>query len=214
MAFQYDAGAKRYRNTSTGKFVGRTTIARIRDDMIDQSMARIDDLTARMLNGTISLDDWHLAMRAEIKQTTIAEYLLGRGGRNTMRPSDWGRIGAELRKQYRYLERFRTAIDLGQLSEKEVAARARLYTAGANASYGRGQAAAWQVTLPAYPGDGSTQCKNYCRCSWVMAETETEVRATWRLGGSKEKCPDCRRRASTWAPLVFDRATGTQKVAA
>jgi hypothetical protein len=130
-----------------------------------------------------------------------------------MTQSDWGKIGADLRKQYRYLDRFANEIALGQLSDKEIAARARMYTAGANSNFGRGQAAAWHVTLPAYPGDGSTQCKNYCRCSWVMSETETEIRASWRLGGSKEKCPDCRRRASTWNPLVFDRATGQQKAA-
>lgn len=214
MAFQYDAAAKRYRDATTGKFVPKGTINRFRDDMIDQSMARIDDLTSRMLNGGLSLDDWRLAMRAEIKTTTIAEYLLGRGGRNAMTQSDWGKIGAELRKQYRYLERFAAEIHNGTLSDKEIAARARMYTAGANSSFGRGQASAWRVQLPAYPGDGSTQCKSYCRCSWVMSETDTEIMASWTLGGSKEKCPDCQRRARTWDPLVFDRMTGIQKVAA
>lgn len=210
MPFQYDSGAKRYRNPTTGKFVAADTVAKARDEIIDRSMARIDALTRKFTDGTLSLEDWRTAMRSEIKATSIEEYLLGRGGRNSMTQSDWGKIGAELRKQYNYLDRFSAEIQLGTLSDKEIAARARMYTAGANVGYGRGQAASWGVVLPAYPGDGSTECRNYCRCSWVMSETEDEIHARWRLGGSRERCEDCQRRSSEWSPLRFDRVTGSR----
>lgn len=211
--FRWDKSARRFRHGESGRFVSARTIDRVRDEMLDRSVARVDALTEAFTSGRMSRDAWWLAMRAEIKQVHIAEYLLARGGRNAMTQSDWGRIGRELRTQYAYLERF--LAEIPTLSEKEVAARARLYVAGANSAYSRGQASAWNnVRLPAHPGDGSTQCKRYCRCAWVMGETDEAITATWTLGGSREKCDDCKRRAREWAPIEFDRMTGQQKVAA
>lgn len=129
-----------------------------------------------------------------------------------MTQADWGRIGREVRTQYAYLERFLS--ELPQLSDEAITARARLYVAGANSGYSRGQAAAWNnVSLPAHPGDGSTICRRYCRCGWVMGETDEAITATWRLGGSQDKCDDCKRRAREWAPLRFDRKTGERLAA-
>lgn len=208
-AYRYETASRRFRDVETGRFVSRRTIDRARDEMLDRSMARVDALTTSMQSGQITRFDWWIAMRAEIKQVRIAEYLLARGGRNAMTQSDWGTIGAEIRRQYQYLDRFFAEISQGTVSESETAARARLYVAGSNASYADGQAATWNnVQFPARPGDGSTQCRQYCRCSWSLVETDDAIEATWRLGGSKETCADCKERANAWAPLRFDKQSG------
>ena len=210
--FSWDKGARRFRHGESGRFVSQRTIDGVRDEILDRSMSRVDAITKAMLDGNMSRGDWLVAMRNEIKSVHIQEYLLSRGGRNAMTPADWGRIGREVRTQYNYLDRF--AAELSTLSDEAVAARARLYTAGANTAYAEGQAAAWNnVRLPARPGDGSTRCKRYCRCSWIMGETEAAITARWTLGSSREKCDDCKRRAREWAPLSFDKGTG-ERIAA
>lgn len=213
MAFEYDAASRRYRDSASGRYVSSATISRFRDTMLDRSVARVDDLTKQLSDGSLSLTDWRTAMRAEIKQLHINEYLLGRGGVNRMTQSDWGRIGAECRKQYAYLDRFIGEIELGTLSEAQIAARARMYTAGGNMSFARGQERAWSIQLPAHPGDGSTPCLGWCRCHWSIRETVDGIAATWILGDAQH-CEECAERADTWAPLWFDKQTGTQMEAA
>jgi hypothetical protein len=209
MAYAYDREARRYRDTDTGRFVSQRTIDRTRDALIDRSRDRIGALTDRLHAGEVTLSDWRTAMRAEIKQIEVQQYLLGRGGRNVMTPRDWGRIGAEVRRQYRYLDRLVAEYQRGEISDAAFRSRARMYTSGSNAAFSRAQGEAWAIALPAHPGDGSTRCLGYCKCSWSITQTATEIHATWRLGGSRETCPDCVQRSHDWAPLRFDHVVGT-----
>jgi hypothetical protein len=55
--------------------------------------------------------------------------------------------------------------------------------------------------LPAYPRDGSTVCRVYCRCQWqIKKRSDALYEATWKLGQA-EHCPDCILRAKQWNPL-------------
>ena len=66
--------------------------------------------------------------------------------------------------------------------------------------------------LPAYPRDGSTQCRMNCNCRWrgPIKKSDTEYWVYWELRPG-ESCPDCIRRAKEWAPLkfVYDPSIGT-----
>lgn len=207
MAYSYDREARRFRDTETGRFVSKRTINATRDQIIDQSRERIGVLTDRLQVGDLTVSEWRVAMRAEIKVTEIQQYLMGRGGRHMMSPSDWGKVGSEVRRQYRYLDRLVANYERGDISDAVFRSRARIYTAGSNAGFARGQEAAWDIRLPAMPGDGSTRYGGFCRCYWDIVQTATEVQATWRLGGSRETCTDCVQRAGAWAPLRFSRET-------
>lgn len=48
-----------------------------------------------------------------------------------------------------------------------------------------------------------------CRCHWEIVDRETEFACTWRKQPS-ENCPDCKRRARTWAPLVIAKQRSRQ----
>jgi hypothetical protein len=211
--FVWDEASRRFRGAD-GKFLGKATMQAIRDDAVDKSVERVTDLAGQLTRGEIEIDAWRTAMRAEVKQVHIIEYLVGRGGRSQMTPRDWGRIGAEVRKQYAYVERLIIERTAGTVSDAAFTARARMYPASATASHERANGARWNITLPAQPGDGGTQCLSWCRCSWDIRERNGAIEATWTLGGSRETCPDCQRRAQEWAPLRFDVATGQQMEAA
>lgn len=211
--YVWEEASRRFRGPD-GKFVSKATMQSLRDTMVDASVQRVTDLTGQLTRGEIDIDAWRTAMRAEVKQVHIIEYLIGRGGRAQMTPRDWGRIGAEVRKQYAYVERLIIERASGVVSDAELTARARMYPASATASHERAKGAQWNIRLPAQPGDGSTKCKSWCRCSWSIVERNGTIEATWELGGSKETCEDCTRRANEWAPLRFDAGTGQQVEAA
>lgn len=65
--FTYDPVSRRYRHGSTGRFVSGRTIDRVRDELLDRSMARVDALTEALHTGRLPRDGWWMAMRAEIK---------------------------------------------------------------------------------------------------------------------------------------------------
>ena len=159
-----------------------------------------DGLVERLFAGEINHQQWALEARQEIKETFIVQYIAAHGGRRTMTQADWGRVGAMLKQQYRRLRGFEQDLIDGKLSEAQAKARLRMYYKASRQAFEQGRAYARGVPkLPAYPGDGSTQCLSGCQCHWEHEETELEWLSTWTLGAA-EHCPDCMERAERWAP--------------
>lgn len=144
-------------------------------------------------------------MRKELRTTYTAQYMAGRGGKNVMTQSDWGKVGNMLKGQYAYLNDFAKEIASGKLSQAQIAARAGMYTSSASQAYERGKVAAYGAPdLPAYPGDGATACRGNCKCRWSIKETKTSWVCRWVLS-AVENCGDCVERAGKWNPLVIEK---------
>jgi hypothetical protein len=203
VAWQYDAASRRYRGAD-GRYLGQKAMVGLRDAFTDNLKGRAADLATRRAEGDLSQNDWERQMRALVKAAHIDLHCLGRGGRRQMAPADWGRVGASIKAQYAYLGRF--ADDTANLSEAQMRARAGLYVEAATTAYEKGRAAAWDVSLPAYPGEGS-ECLTNCRCAWDLRETEQGVEATWQLSAA-ESCPTCISRGAQWNPLIVYRPAG------
>ncbi len=94
----------------------------------------------------------------------------------------------------------------GKMSAKQMGARAEMYLDGSTQAFERGKAASYSrdLDLPAYPGDGSTECLSRCRCHWSVADYEDRWEATWVLGDA-DHCDDCARRAGEWSPFVVNK---------
>jgi hypothetical protein len=176
----------------------------LRDDFVTANHAWVQEHAARLSQGDITLQQWERQLRAHLKNLHGAQYELGRGGRRAMTQSDWGRLGAEMRKQYGYLDGFAAEIATGGLSPAEIASRSQLYVEASTASYERGRAASHRLVLPAYPGDGSTQCRVNCKCHWRITEVEDAWDCYWTLGQA-EHCEDCVTRSQTWAPYTYPK---------
>jgi hypothetical protein len=200
VAWSFDAASKRYRNSETGRFLSNAQMVGLRDRFTDSLKDRATDLATRRAEGDLSQNDWEREMRSLIKSAYVDLAALGRGGRRSMAPADWGRVGQLIRGQYGYLGSF--ADDTANLSEAQIRARAGLYVESATQAYERGRAAAFDVTLPTYPGE--QRCGPNCRCAWHLEEAEGEIRATWTLG-SAEHCEDCSGNAAQWNPLIIQR---------
>jgi hypothetical protein len=160
-------------------------------------------LAADLAGGKLTLNEWLLQMRKIIKEAYIAEYSLAVGGIGNLTQSDYGRIGAMLKKQYQYLQNFAEDIAKGNLSQAQIAYRAKMYIDSSTQAFERANAIIQGVPhLPAYPGDGQTACRANCRCHWEIEKTDGGYNCYWRLGVA-EHCDDCVANAAAWNPLFL-----------
>jgi hypothetical protein len=177
-----------------------------------QAERRIEELTRQLADGEISLADWHIQMRVELRRTNLEQFVTGKGGdRAGLKLTDYQGLGTELRRQYRYLEKFarvvKKAADDGR-SLNFAISRAKLYAKSSQASFWRSHV---PVKLPQVPRDGQTKCRTNCRCRLrIQHEYDQEgkmvaVLVWWQLSPA-EHCDDCKKLARTWNPLRIEVA--------
>jgi hypothetical protein len=136
-------------------------------------------------------------MKALIKGLHTSVGSIGNGGWDGMDKSAWGKVGSEIKKQYRYLHGFAESIEENKdkISIEAIISRSHMYgeASGYTAEIlGAGKIADY---LPWIPKDGTTDCLVNCKCYWellVVSKTKTvqTVQATWNLSPA-EHCATC-----------------------
>jgi len=200
----YDQAEQEYRDARTGDVVSDADLQDLANQFLDGQQRRIDSLMTELADQRIALSYWENSMREVIKDAHGVAYVLGRGGRNAMHATDWGRVGRYVQGQFTYLNQFARDIAGGQVSQAQAQVRARLYIGSARAALSRGAAsAAGGLALPQYPGDGSTPCLGNCRCWWQLTRTQTDWQARWMSVADINSCEECVARGARWNPLVI-----------
>lgn len=201
--------SKRYRDTKTGRFIGIKQMQDLREEFIVQQKAIMQSYVRSYLDGDITIRRLEINIQDTLRKTYTDMYAMGAGGRNGMSHRDWGRIGAMLKEQYgkdSYLQNLIGQVDRGEISPAQASARLNMYVNSANEALWKGYTHD-MPPLPAYPGDGSTQCLTNCQCSWEIVRVEGGWNCYWRLGPA-EHCPDCLARARDWNPLFIPYGVG------
>jgi len=67
--------------------------------------------------------------------------------------------------------------------------------------------------LPAWPGDGSTECLTNCRCSWRFVVVYGGIECYWEIDWDAENCQDCIDRHYMWNPYFAKAETKLPPVA-
>lgn len=171
------------------------------------SEQRMTTLTQQLVDGELSLADWQLAMREELRRSALEQFVTGKGGSlSNVATTDYLALGPELKSQYRYLSKFAYAIDAaaqqGQPLDFAVA-RTKLYARSTQAIFWQ---AAIPVRLPQYPRDGQTACRANCKCrlrvqyEYDAAGQPVATLVWWQLSPA-EHCEDCLALARSWNPL-------------
>lgn len=145
-AYSWDARVHNYVDIASGKFVARSDVLGLLDDVTQSVGSTIGDLAAAAQRGDISARQFYEGARRTLKHGYNADVALGMGGWDRVTPAEWGRNGGHLRRQYDYLRNFADQIEKGEVTEAQAAARGRLYADGAHDRYWetheRGMAAA------------------------------------------------------------------------
>lgn len=203
MKWTWNPRTREYRNED-GRTIGEGDMPAIRDEFVTKSEGLGKDYAARIADGSMSVGTFEREMRATLKSMHMAQYTLGRGGRSQMGPADYGRVGRLLRDQYGHLNDFARDIADGTQTEGQIGQRAQNFMGSSRQSYERGKAFNRGIDLPAYPGDGGTECHGNCKCSWDIQETPDEWHAHWTLGGG-EHCNGCLGRQALYSPFVMGK---------
>lgn len=199
MPYTYLNDLNQYRNDDTGELLSSEYIRAYVDEI---SAAGAEQVT-NAVSEDMSIADFMTAMKLEIKTSTIQQYLLGRGGRSAMTQADWGSIGRMLRLQYKEMRNLQAALDEGRLSVLETRRRVRLHFAKTREAYERANAKAFGLpTLPAYPGDLTSECQAGDQCHWriVKLDGPGNFLAFWETS-PVENCTTCIDRHAAWHPL-------------
>ena len=196
----WDERVNQYRETATGRFIGIEKMNSLRDVYQEQQNAVLKSFTQDYIDGNITIQQYSDQCRKIIKNTYIDMYSMGRGGRNNMSQADWGRVGGMLKEQYSYFDKLMGQIERGEISPAQAMARLKMYINSANEAMWRGYVSNLPFKLPAYPGDGSTECLTNCRCEWYIVQIEgVGYDCYWRLGEA-EHCGDCVEHSTEWNP--------------
>jgi hypothetical protein len=151
-----------------------------------------------LYDGSISLEDWQVAIATEIKERHINAAMIARGGRQKMTSIEWGRIGGNLADEFRHLQRFAEGITRGEVPLGSAISRANQYGNAVEQAYwkewGRVQDRPGWAALPALnqvPRDGRTKCHGNCGC-----QLETHADGIHWVLGKEKNCKDCPRLAA------------------
>lgn len=200
----YDARINRYRDLSSGKLLSRNTVTGYRDKIVDAASKRTSELAHQVASGTITPSDFAAEMRKIVKIVHVAQFELGKGGRNAITATDRGIIGRALRDQYAFLDSFQrdieAAVKAGTVNGEQIANRAALYVEDGVAMHERAAAEARGVELP----PESPPVHNRCRCSWRWSIEDGKHVAYWVLGDAP--CPQCSALASQYQPWTGSAA--------
>jgi hypothetical protein len=204
----WDPDQRVYRQSEGGLTLGERQLRPALRLLLQSQTERSRELTGQLANNLIAVPEWEFEMRRVVKDAFGSSYLLSRGGRNAMQPSDWGRLGAMVKRQYRYLNQYAQDIAAAGLTRDRALARSDLYITAGRQSYQRGKLATYSELprIPRVPGDGSTSCLVSCRCELEIEDTNSGWNVYWLDLGDDRECQDCRGLAVDWAPLQLSRA--------
>lgn len=85
--------------------------------------------------GRLGLQEFEQGMRQVVKNTQLYSAAAARGGWDRMTAHDYGRVGAQVREQYRWLARFAADLRAGVKTDGGFLARARRYAYAARVVY-------------------------------------------------------------------------------
>lgn len=170
--FTWDAKAGQYRGPD-GRFVSRSEVRAALDSALLKEQRTMRNLTLAMKRGEITVGEWHVAIRAELKAVHLMSSALAKGGFGQMTQADYGRVGQILRGQYGYLANFATDIAGGLPIDGRALSRVEMYFQSGRRTYHLTLSA---VMLEAgfdeersvlHPADHCDQCVDEAEKEWV-----------------------------------------------
>jgi hypothetical protein len=135
--WNYDPISGRYRGAN-GRFLSQSAVEALVDGRISKLGRLLRRYTNMLDRGDITLDQWQESVRQALKLAHVQAAMIGSGGRNSMTPVEWGRIGQRLRAEYRYLEAFARDLLAGSVSTPMALARIGMYAESVRGAYWEG----------------------------------------------------------------------------
>jgi hypothetical protein len=124
ITLKWDARARRFRGES-GRFVRREAVTAALERVREEGRKRVTKHAEDLKAGRINLPEWIIRMKSDIKSQHLLSAGIAQGGKAQLSPAALGRIGAQVRVQYGYLQAYARQIANGQKPVQ--ASRSALY---------------------------------------------------------------------------------------
>lgn len=135
--WSYDPISGRYRGEN-GRFLSQKAIEALIDGRINKLSTQLKDFTKRLIDGSITIDQWQGSVREALKPAHIQAAMVGAGGKAAISQAEYGRIGQKLRGEYAYLQKFAAGLLANSISAPAALARIGLYAESVRASWWEG----------------------------------------------------------------------------
>jgi hypothetical protein len=176
--FVWDPATGRYRD-SKGLFVPRLMVRKSLDRVAAASGQRMRIMGQQVSKGEVSLADFHVAMRTEVKSAVLNNAAAAKGGYAQLTQSDYGRIGNEVKRHYTALDKFVTELYGGvtKTGTAGFASRVQLYFNTARAFYykfdreAQETAGMTQERNLLHPAEHCAECLAMSAIGWVAIGT-------------------------------------------
>ena len=136
---QFDPKSHRYRNIKTGQFVRYTEVTRHIDEEVNRLQVRLKGHARLLVSGKLDIGEFQTRVAQSLKESHLRNAAVGAGGVKSLTPTHYGKVGAQLKKQYQYLYKFGQDLQSGTMSEKQIIYRAGLYAASSRTSFFEGE---------------------------------------------------------------------------
>lgn len=176
-------------------------------ELLEAVAYAIGALFAILMLERMSVQEWQREMEALLARYHTAAYMSGLGSPD-LKPEDMVILENFYAGQLTYLDDFVSEMLVSGLIGAGLSiylARAQMYGGAMTAMYWQGNTKG--LTLPAYPGDGSSECLSNDHCMWeikTLNKTNGDYDAFWRLDDTIiDHCQTCLDRSKTWNPLMI-----------
>jgi hypothetical protein len=123
--------------TESGRRRTRAEVRGFIDQLTDKVKRQAKRLAVMAHNGTITQAEFEASMRTLLRSGHVIAASVGRGGRVRMTAKDWGRVGAKIKWQYKFLAKFARKIGTDAISGAASSNRVQLYADALHISYYR-----------------------------------------------------------------------------
>lgn len=186
-------------DTKTKRFVGVSRLA-VRAEinkLTDHVAKEAAKIATRLQKKTISLIEFEIQMRDLLRSAHIIAASVGKGGRERMTQADWRRVGAKIKWQNGYLQKFARKIGRGSVSEIATASRAKSYASSIFVSFSntfqkaqmefvKGGSNPMQCRLITNSEEGCEECAADEAQGWISVDDMGEIGS--RICGDFCKC--------------------------
>lgn len=141
--FQYSKSTGNYRYKSSGHRVEPSTVNNWIDALAEKTKENLGRIAEEHRAGKINLAEWVIQTGEEIRNAHRAVAIIAAGGKGNMTASDWGFVGAQIRRELQYLNGFANAIENrpeGSILTTAFVSRAKSYGAAIYETYEKAKA--------------------------------------------------------------------------
>ncbi|RMG78485.1 MAG: phage portal protein, partial [Chloroflexi bacterium] len=174
------------------------------ETLLGQYRLEAMELANQLERGQISPQQWLDQMTELLRRFHIAAGIVGVGGVENVNNGTLNESENNFYDQLGYLVNWaQTGIAIG-LAADAILNRAMLYAANGRATAERARLRRMGLPeLPAYPGDGTTDCRTNCKCRWDIKKLDGDGNfdCRWVIDPLYENCQHCVARSKTWQPL-------------